>query len=219
MTFENTGVTGEDLATLSALLAKATPGPWRVGRQDGAPRHHLVDMGEPPKAPYFRMHKGIPASGATRGSPAFGIVESDDASAEEIAANAALIVAVVNALPRILAALSHLPSGREGKADVKVGPDAANSYNRRLHVNGSQWAKVYGWDEESAQARADIIAAVLVSASPASLGGKELGSEFGQSGSGSADRPGTAPNDVDWDEISRKHAAARTPASDAEGAS
>lgn len=91
-----------DHANLRALLAAAIPGPWRVGRQDGAPRDHLVDMGDPPKAPYFRMHKGIPKSDIMRGAPAFGIVESDDEPAEKIAATAALIVAAVNALPALL---------------------------------------------------------------------------------------------------------------------
>lgn len=37
------------------------------------------------------------------------------------------------------------------------GPDAANPNNRRLIVDGSQWAKVYGMDPEQAQARADLI--------------------------------------------------------------
>jgi hypothetical protein len=94
------------VAELRELLAKATPGVWRVGRQNGAQNDHLVDMGEPPNAPYFRMHKGLPEGPGTRGSPAFGIVESDDASAEEIAANAALIVAMKNALPALLDVLT-----------------------------------------------------------------------------------------------------------------
>lgn len=47
------------------------------------------------------------------------------------------------------------------RREVTVGPDAANSYNRRVFVNGSQWCKVYGWDSESAQARAEEVAKSL----------------------------------------------------------
>jgi hypothetical protein len=49
---------------------------------------------------------------------------------------------------------------------VHFGPDAANPNNRRLFVNGQQWAKVYGWDKRSVEARADTIATALSAPSP-----------------------------------------------------
>lgn len=39
--------------------------------------------------------------------------------------------------------------------------DAQNPNNRRLMVDGSQWAKVYGFSPEVAEARARIIANAL----------------------------------------------------------
>lgn len=122
MTEHPSPISPEQVARLRELLAKATPGQWRVGRQQGAPRDHLVDMGEPPSAPYFRMHKGLPKSGACAGSPAFGIVESDDASAEEIAANAALIAAMKNALPALLDQIEGLREAlsRQSKREKRL---------------------------------------------------------------------------------------------------
>lgn len=58
---------------------------------------------------------------------------------------------------------------------VTIGPDAANTYNRRVHVDGSQWCKVYGWDSESAQARAETIAALLAASPPTPTEGEPVG--------------------------------------------
>ncbi|MFN7611460.1 MAG: hypothetical protein ACK5QX_11085 [bacterium] len=44
---------------------------------------------------------------------------------------------------------------------VTFGPDAANENNRRMFVDGSQWAKVYGWDKASVEARCDTLAQAL----------------------------------------------------------
>jgi hypothetical protein len=44
---------------------------------------------------------------------------------------------------------------------VKITADATNLNNRRLHINGDQWCKVYGFSPEDAQARAETIAAAL----------------------------------------------------------
>lgn len=44
---------------------------------------------------------------------------------------------------------------------VTVGPDAQNPNNRRLFVNGHQWAKVYGWDNASVEARCKILSDAL----------------------------------------------------------
>lgn len=104
------------ISRLRELEEKATPGEWRVGRQEGAPRDHIVDMGAPPSSPYFRMNKGMAASQCSNGVPAFGIVESDDAEADEIAANAALIVEMRNGLPLLLEAAS----GKSGEADYQA---------------------------------------------------------------------------------------------------
>lgn len=35
--------------------------------------------------------------------------------------------------------------------------DASNVNDRRMYVDGQQWAKVYGWDEASLNARCDIL--------------------------------------------------------------
>jgi hypothetical protein len=68
--------------------------------------------------------------------------------------------------PKVLAALAVPDKGAQGDQGnaraVTIGPDAANSYNRRLFVDGSQWCKVYGWDSESAQGRAESIADVIL---------------------------------------------------------
>jgi len=45
---------------------------------------------------------------------------------------------------------------------VTVGPDASNPNNRRIVVDGSQWCKVYGFNQEQVEERAQIIADLLV---------------------------------------------------------
>lgn len=46
---------------------------------------------------------------------------------------------------------------------ARVGPDAANPNNRRLFVDGQQWAKVYGWDKASVEARSAALIEALTS--------------------------------------------------------
>lgn len=45
------------------------------------------------------------------------------------------------------------------KVEVGLSSDTRNC--RRIHVNGAQWAKVYGWSEEEAIWRASIIQQAL----------------------------------------------------------
>lgn len=49
------------------------------------------------------------------------------------------------------------------------GPDATEPNNRRLHVDGEQWAKVYGFTPEQSLARANIICRALAGPVPAAL--------------------------------------------------
>lgn len=44
---------------------------------------------------------------------------------------------------------------------VEIGPDARNINCRRVHVDGAQWCKVYGFSEDEAEHKARIIAAAL----------------------------------------------------------
>lgn len=41
---------------------------------------------------------------------------------------------------------------------VEIGPDANNENCRRIHVNGAQWCKVYGFDQAQVEERAKHIA-------------------------------------------------------------
>lgn len=62
------------------------------------------------------------------------------------------------------------PAAGGGDRRVTIGPDAENGNNRRLFVDGSQWAKIYGWDDESVEARAnEIVAALSAAPSPRQL--------------------------------------------------
>jgi hypothetical protein len=77
---------------------------------------------------------------------------------------------------RILAVLAHPPaqgseSGGERPAyRVTWVDDAKNPNDRRLYVDGSQWAKAYGWDKASLDARCVILEAALSQPGPASEG-------------------------------------------------
>lgn len=41
---------------------------------------------------------------------------------------------------------------------VEIGPDATNQNCRRIHVDGAQWCKVYGFDQAQVEERANHIA-------------------------------------------------------------
>ena len=92
---------------LRELLAKATPGEWRVGRRDGAPGNHIVDMGEPPEAPFVAFHRGYPTSPAMNGWAHYGVAHTDG-DIRERDASVALIVALHNAAPSLLDELDRL---------------------------------------------------------------------------------------------------------------
>lgn len=78
------------MTDLRSLAMGATPGPWRIGRLGTEKAEHVVDMGEPPEAPFAVMLPGHPSTGSMRGWPASAVVHSDDDSS---AANAAFIAA------------------------------------------------------------------------------------------------------------------------------
>ena len=44
---------------------------------------------------------------------------------------------------------------------IYVTGDAANRNNRRIHMNGQQLCKVYGWNEREAEEKAELIVAAL----------------------------------------------------------
>lgn len=44
---------------------------------------------------------------------------------------------------------------------VEITPDAKNTNCRRIHLNGSQLCKVYGWSSNEAQEKAEMIACAL----------------------------------------------------------
>lgn len=44
--------------------------------------------------------------------------------------------------------------------------DASNINDRRMYVDGQQWAKVYGWDKASLDARCDALEAALSASQP-----------------------------------------------------
>jgi hypothetical protein len=102
---------------VKVLLEGTTPGPWRVGRQDGAPSDHIVDMGEPPKAPYMMLYGRAPATG----------VHHSDGPREEVVANCRLIAASPSiarayvALAERVGVLEEALSQLEGKA--RLGGD------------------------------------------------------------------------------------------------
>ena len=76
----------------------------------------------------------------------------------------------VEALRWVLAEVLPEPAAGGGDRRVTIGPDAENGNNRRLFVDGSQWAKIYGWDDESVEARAnEIVAALSAAPSPRQL--------------------------------------------------
>lgn len=93
-------MTKDETTSLRELVEKASPLPWRIGRMVGVGTlEHVVDMGEPPKAPWMALADGRASSGGMTGWPASGVVHSDDGSSAD---NARLIVAAVNALPGLL---------------------------------------------------------------------------------------------------------------------
>lgn len=54
----------------------------------------------------------------------------------------------------------HQPDTAGGRAEaVRITwvNDTSNLNDRRMYVNGEQWAKVYGWDEASLNARCDAL--------------------------------------------------------------
>lgn len=50
----------------------------------------------------------------------------------------------------------------------RIGPDAKNANCRRVHEQGRQICKVYGWSSEEAQALAERIVAALIAADQSS---------------------------------------------------
>jgi hypothetical protein len=97
MTTPNPMGESRDLGELRRLLAEASPAPWRLGTWAGSiPERHVVDMGAPPKAPFMMM---LDAVGPM---PVSGVIHSDGPR-EITEANAALIVALVNAAPELIA--------------------------------------------------------------------------------------------------------------------
>lgn len=51
--------------------------------------------------------------------------------------------------------------------------DASNINDRRMYVDGSQWAKIYGWDKASLDARCDALEAALTQPHPSQQAGAE----------------------------------------------
>lgn len=84
---------------LQELSEKATAGPWRIGRMGDETLQHVVDMGEPPSAPFMALSDGAPASSSFTGFADSGVCHSDDGSSE---ANAAFIAAAVNFIRQAL---------------------------------------------------------------------------------------------------------------------
>jgi len=68
----------------------------------------------------------------------------------------------------------EVKTGEREARKVTVGPCAKNPNDRRLFVDGHQWAKVYGWDKASVEARCDEIVKALA-LSPTSGGGTGAG--------------------------------------------
>lgn len=48
-----------------------------------------------------------------------------------------------------------------GKLKIEITADSANPNNLRVHYQGAQLCKVYGWTPEDAQKRAEMLAAAL----------------------------------------------------------
>lgn len=48
--------------------------------------------------------------------------------------------------------------------EVQITTDAGNRNNRRIHVGGAQWCKVYGWNPTDAELKAKTIADALLAA-------------------------------------------------------
>lgn len=70
------------------------------------------------------------------------------------------------------AEIAPAPSGEPAPVVTWVN-DASNENDRRMFVDGQQWAKVSGWDKKSLDARCDALEAALTAA-PVSAGDDEL---------------------------------------------
>lgn len=84
-------LTAEELQAIIDGCEGVTPGPWRIGRLGDQEMSHVVDFGEPPKAPFMILRNGSPAKphmGYT-GLPDAGVVHSDDGSSPANAAHIA----------------------------------------------------------------------------------------------------------------------------------
>lgn len=100
---------------LEALAAKATPGPWHVGCQNDA---LFLTAGRPPA-----LSNDHPWHDAPRVALAKVYDQSEsDVLPIEAETNAALIVALVNALPEIIAALSAAARVRELEGALRDPP-------------------------------------------------------------------------------------------------
>lgn len=114
---------------LERLAKAATPGEWRQGRiGDPVGGEHVVDLGDPPKSPYFTFSKGYHANNIARGWSPSAIGHSDG---DNVANDAAFIAALnpATALKLIEAARANsvgTPSG--------VNPDQMVSVPRDLLI-------------------------------------------------------------------------------------
>lgn len=114
---------------------------------------------------YYEVNRNFNVVGETEAERRFSDGEREDTAKE------AMLEELCALTPDDLRSLL-LPEPAAGGGDrrVTIGPDAENGNNRRLFVDGSQWAKIYGWDDESVEARAnEIVAALSAAPSPRQL--------------------------------------------------
>ena len=114
---------------------------------------------------YYEVNRNFNVVGETEAERRFSDGEREDTAKE------AMLEELCALTPDDLRSLL-LPEPAAGGGDrrVTIGPDAENGNNRRLFVDGSQWAKICGWDDESVEARAnEIVAALSAAPSPRQL--------------------------------------------------
>jgi hypothetical protein len=71
------------------------------------------------------------------------------------------------------ALIERLSAEREGGHKVTWVNDASNAHDRRMYVDGQQWAKVYGWDDASLNARCDALERALTRGESRQTGARE----------------------------------------------
>ena len=132
--------TTEDRARLRALLEKATPGPWRSGRSD------MTTLSTDEASPFYKnIYVTDPRGGTHLGHDLPFIVARGQGDEAECLANAALIVAAVNALPALLDECERLEreNARLTKPGTGYDPEAgACTYCHGVGACPRCWGRV-----------------------------------------------------------------------------